>query len=541
MLKNIRIFLFVVDNYSIIPSQCYYKTLFLCWKVAGAYSYVDDAGDIHNVEFEAGSQTGFHVKTPFPDSNHNYNELYFRGDGKVPLRGRTSIQQGVDGSYRFTSHSQDQRRSEVKDAQGNTRGSYTYIDKDGKQRTVQYIAGANIGYKIINQGLAPNLEPQFPFINPNYVPPSLVGGGGIPGFGSGDGSSSLFGAGSGGVGGVKPPKPSRPTIPPFSSTTPFGFGSSTSTPRPTFGTDGSGVDFKEGSSGESSPFGGGGGSSDKGGSSFGGGGSNAGGGTSYGGGDSSSGVGGGVSLFGGGGGSFNGVGNSFGGSGTSTTPGFTSTTTSRPSYSCCPTQGPQSHSGSGSGGPDRRPDSHEPPYPPSGQKPANGLREPLFSSSNKKPSSSKGNPKKPSYNNDDFLSSTAGYPPPAHAGFPEEDEPKPYEKPAYKPFTVEDNLFLQRPFSSLPPKTTSSNFYPNRVDDFRKDSSSFVSRGDFLDGFQDKDGAFSEEEFRGFPAGVSVRGRVQSLDIFPYGTKVPPPGEVLESHGRTGGRGPWAS
>lgn len=506
-------------------------------KVSGAYSYVDDAGDIHNVEFEAGSQTGFHVKTPFPDSNHNYNELYFRGDGKVPLRGRTSIQQGVDGSYRFTSHSQDQRRSEVKDAQGNTRGSYTYIDRDGKQRTVQYIAGANIGYKIVNQGLAPNLDPQFPFVNPSYVPPSLVGGGGIPGFGSGVGSSPLFGTGSGGIGSGKPKKPSRPTLPPFTSTTPFGFGSSTpSTPRPTYGTeDAGGVDFKGGSSGGGSTFGGGGGSTDNGGSSFGGGGgSSAGGGSSFGGsgGDTSSGEGG-VSLFGGGGGSFNGV----GGSGTTSTPGFTSTTTSRPSYSCCPTQGPESHSGNGFGSTGGS-DSRDPPYPPSGQKPQNGLREPLFSSNNKKPSSTNGKPKKPSFSNDDFLSSTAGYPPPAHAGFPEEDEPKPYEKPAYKPFTVEDNLFLQRPFSSLPPKSTGSNFYPNRVDDFGKDSSSFIGRGDLLDSFQDKDEASSQEEFRGFPAGVSVRGRVQSLDIFPYGTKVPPPGEVLESQGR---RGPWAS
>lgn len=475
------------------------------------------------------------MKTPHPDSNHNYNDLFFRGDGKVPLRGRSSIQRGLDGSYRFTSHSQDQRRTEVKDAQGNTRGSYTYIDKDGTQRTVQYIAGANIGYKIINQGLGPSLEPQYPFINPNYVPPSLLGGGDITGFGVGTGTTTIsptFGS-NGGTGGGKRPKPRppggfkpsrprpRPTSPSFSTTPPsFGVDSSSSTQgsgdnTPNGGEEDNGNSFSTdgnflGSEGES------GGS-----------------------GDSSAGGSGGNNPFGGGGGSLFGDKNSFGGGGSTFGPGgstfrpelSTGNTSPKPPFSCCnspiPNKGSEEFSGSAT--PTRRPP-NQPPYPPRGQKPQVGLPTPAFrptrpSLNGKRPPPTR--PTKPPV--DDFLS--PGYPPPPHAGFPEEESPKPFDKPAFKPFTVEDNLFLQKPFSSLPPPGTSG-FYPDRVDEFHRENA-FASRPDYFEDFNDKDGAFSHREFTGFPPGVSVRGVVQSLDVYPYGSKVPNPGEAIE-HIRSG-------
>lgn len=71
--------------------------------VSGKYNYIDDVGDVHNVEFIAGKNTGFHVKTPFPDSNPRayYGRLFFRGRGKPIPRGRTSIQRGLDGSYKY--------------------------------------------------------------------------------------------------------------------------------------------------------------------------------------------------------------------------------------------------------------------------------------------------------------------------------------------------------------------------------------------------------------------------------------------------------
>lgn len=70
-------------------------------EVNGRYSYLDDIGERHNVEYLAGQRTGFHVKTPFPDSNpRSLGPLFFNGRGKPIPRGRTSIQRGLDGSYR---------------------------------------------------------------------------------------------------------------------------------------------------------------------------------------------------------------------------------------------------------------------------------------------------------------------------------------------------------------------------------------------------------------------------------------------------------
>lgn len=69
--------------------------------VTGSYSYLDDVGERHDVQFVAGKNTGFHVKTPFPDSNPRaYGPLYFNGRGKPIPRGRTAIQRGLDGSYK---------------------------------------------------------------------------------------------------------------------------------------------------------------------------------------------------------------------------------------------------------------------------------------------------------------------------------------------------------------------------------------------------------------------------------------------------------
>lgn len=142
--------------------------------VNGRYTFVDDVGVRHNVEYEAGSGVGFHVKTPYPDSTPLGPSVFFAGppanrkNSKL-LRGHTSIQRGNDGSYRFTSAGPDQRRTEVSDATGHVKGSYTYIDDRGVQRTTQYIAGPNIGYKVISSNIGDKYPvypypPSYPFI-----------------------------------------------------------------------------------------------------------------------------------------------------------------------------------------------------------------------------------------------------------------------------------------------------------------------------------------------------------------------------------------
>ncbi|PSN44418.1 hypothetical protein C0J52_16456 [Blattella germanica] len=169
--------------------------------VNGRYSFIDDVGVRHNVEYEAGSRVGFHVKTPYPDSTPLGPGVFFAGPpankkGGKPLRGHTAIVRGKDGSYRFTSAGPDQRRTEVSDATGHVRGSYTYVDDKGVQRTTQYIAGPNIGYKVINTQTN-NRYPVYPYLPP--YPPFLPDKDDL--FGGEDGLGS---SGSGSSGGGKP-------------------------------------------------------------------------------------------------------------------------------------------------------------------------------------------------------------------------------------------------------------------------------------------------------------------------------------------------
>ncbi|XP_030758048.1 mesocentin [Sitophilus oryzae] len=142
--------------------------------VTGRYTYLDDVGERHNVEYIAGKNTGFHVKNPFPDSNPRaYGPLFFRGRGKPIPRGRTSIQRGLDGSYKFVSAGPDQRRTEVSDSTGHIRGSYTYLDDKGVQHSVHYIAGPETGYRVLKTVKGPHLPTVYPFDRPDIISPDF--------------------------------------------------------------------------------------------------------------------------------------------------------------------------------------------------------------------------------------------------------------------------------------------------------------------------------------------------------------------------------
>lgn len=80
-------------------------------------------------------------------------------------RGRISYERGPGAQYKFISSGPDQRRSESTGADGITRGSYSYLDDKGVQRTVEYIAGAGIGYRVVKTTTGPgsHLVPR-PFI-----------------------------------------------------------------------------------------------------------------------------------------------------------------------------------------------------------------------------------------------------------------------------------------------------------------------------------------------------------------------------------------
>lgn len=140
-------------------------------QVKGSYTYTDDIGEVHRVDYEAGAGKGFRVKNPVPDNTQIGK--YYGGPG-IPPRGRTSVQQGEDGSYTFVAQGPNLRRAEKRDNQGRVAGSYSYIDDKGAEKTVSYIAGPETGYQIVNKvqnefiplfesGYFPSVTPVIPF------------------------------------------------------------------------------------------------------------------------------------------------------------------------------------------------------------------------------------------------------------------------------------------------------------------------------------------------------------------------------------------
>ncbi|XP_049839328.1 fibroin heavy chain-like [Schistocerca gregaria] len=179
-------------------------------RVKGRYSFVDDAGERHTVEYVAGSGTGFQVLTAHPDLSAG-GPLFVQappgrarpGDARLP-RGRSEVTRRLDGTYSFKAAGPTSRREEASDRSGVVRGSYTYLDDKGVQRTTEYIAGPNIGYKVVSMRKGPV----------PYLPPTNsigTGAGGLGGGGGGVGGfEGLSTAASGGTGRPTPPTASTP-------------------------------------------------------------------------------------------------------------------------------------------------------------------------------------------------------------------------------------------------------------------------------------------------------------------------------------------
>ncbi|XP_060801078.1 uncharacterized protein LOC106141514 [Amyelois transitella] len=213
--------------------------------VKGHYSYVDDVGERHDVSYIAGRDTGFHVSSAHPDSPNLIGAPFHRSPlvrGETRPRGRTAVQRGLDGSYRFISAGPDQRRTESSDSHGNVRGSYTFLDDKGVQRTVNYIAGPGIGYRIVKNNKDPYIPTSFPTIPSAYDPDFVNAAAAVTNFSPDDsGTDDIFKSpeGTAASGHVKPPpfpsndkdreRPNKPTSGPSgtsSSNGPSGSGAS---------------------------------------------------------------------------------------------------------------------------------------------------------------------------------------------------------------------------------------------------------------------------------------------------------------------------
>ncbi|EDW72712.2 uncharacterized protein Dwil_GK17150 [Drosophila willistoni] len=133
-------------------------------RIRGLYSYLDDVGERHSVRYAAGAGTGFEISNAVPDnpSNVGYSNPLYKAHPKT--RGKMSVQRGPAGSYKLIAAGPDHRRAESRAPDGLVRGTYSFLDDKGVQRTVEYIAGAGIGYRVVQNRIGPGTH-----INPSVA------------------------------------------------------------------------------------------------------------------------------------------------------------------------------------------------------------------------------------------------------------------------------------------------------------------------------------------------------------------------------------
>lgn len=133
-------------------------------RIRGLYSYLDDVGERHNVRYAAGAGIGYEVLNSVPDNPVSvaYDAPLFKAHPKT--RGKMTTQRGPNGTYKLIAAGPDHRRAESRSPDGFVKGTYSYLDDAGIQRTVEYIAGPGIGYRIIKNRMGPGSH-----INPSIT------------------------------------------------------------------------------------------------------------------------------------------------------------------------------------------------------------------------------------------------------------------------------------------------------------------------------------------------------------------------------------
>ncbi|XP_034133270.1 keratin, type I cytoskeletal 9 isoform X2 [Drosophila guanche] len=133
-------------------------------RIRGLYSYLDDVGERHSVRYAAGAGTGFEISNAVPDnpSSVAYSSPLYKAPPRT--RGKMSVQRGPAGSYKLIAAGPDHRRAESRAPDGLVRGTYSFLDDKGVQRTVEYIAGAGIGYRVVHNRIGPGTH-----INPSVA------------------------------------------------------------------------------------------------------------------------------------------------------------------------------------------------------------------------------------------------------------------------------------------------------------------------------------------------------------------------------------
>lgn len=109
----------------------------------------------HSVRYAAGAGTGFEVINSVPDNPIDvaYTSPLYKAPAET--RGKMTVQTGPEGAYKLLAAGPDHRRAESRSPDGLVRGTYSFLDDKGIQHTVEYIAGAGIGYKVVKNRVGP--------------------------------------------------------------------------------------------------------------------------------------------------------------------------------------------------------------------------------------------------------------------------------------------------------------------------------------------------------------------------------------------------
>ncbi|KAG8235752.1 hypothetical protein J437_LFUL015373 [Ladona fulva] len=118
--------------------------------VRGSYSFIAKDGVGRRVEYEAGAGKGFladgaHLPAPQTIATVTSTGTASRGS-EVKTVTDFSRDSKVDKSYSFSYDAGDHSRSETAAEDGSVRGNFAFTAKDGKQRIVDYEAGAATGF-----------------------------------------------------------------------------------------------------------------------------------------------------------------------------------------------------------------------------------------------------------------------------------------------------------------------------------------------------------------------------------------------------------
>ncbi|XP_071455456.1 uncharacterized protein Cpr73D isoform X2 [Hetaerina americana] len=157
--------------------------------VRGRFSFVAKDGINRKVEYEAGAEKGFVAKgdhipqtdaielKKIPTSPVKRPVSFVTGTHAAPITAQFPVKTSStphassgDRSYSFSYEAADHSRQESADADGNVKGQFAFIAKDGINRNVEYTAGAERGFEAKGSHLP--VAPEVPVIsaNPTFTP-----------------------------------------------------------------------------------------------------------------------------------------------------------------------------------------------------------------------------------------------------------------------------------------------------------------------------------------------------------------------------------